>query len=316
MLNLLAVALAACLADAPVDAPVEAGFSLQGQVLDPTRAPIAAASVTAIPAKGGPASITQTDERGAFALRLAPGDYTLKVVAAGFQEAAQSVSATAVGGAAREFLLKVAPFVETITVRGAGSYQVTAISSATRTLTRLLDVPQSVSVATRELIRDQLMMCIGDVVRYMPGIAAHQGENNRDQVIIRGNSSSADFFLDGVRDDVQYYRDLYNLDRVEALKGPNAMVFGRGGGGGVINRVTKEAGFQPFHEVAAQAGGYGHQRLAADLDQPLNDKLAFRLNAMYESSDSFRDYVDLDRFGLNPTLTIAASPRTRITLGY
>ena len=82
----------------------------------------------------------------------------------------------------------------------------------------------------------------------MPGITAHQGENNRDQIIIRGNSSSADFFVNGVRDDVQYYRDLYNLDRVEALKGPNAMIFGRGGGGGVVNRVIKEAGFQPLRE--------------------------------------------------------------------
>ena len=69
-------------------------------------------------------------------------------------------------------------------------------------------------------------------------MTVHQGENNRDQVIIRGNSSSADFFVDGVRDDVQYYRDLYNLERVETLKGPNAMIFGRGGAGGVVNRVS------------------------------------------------------------------------------
>ena len=92
-------------------------------------------------------------------------------------------------------------------------------------------------------------------MRYVPGITAHQGENNRDQVIIRGNSSSADFFVDGVRDDVQYYRDLYNLDRVEALKGPNAMIFGRGGGGGVVNRVTKEADFQTgFARSRCKAG--------------------------------------------------------------
>ena len=93
------------------------------------------------------------------------------------------------------------------------------------------------------------MMSMGDVVRYVPGMTAHQGENNRDQVVIRGNSSSADFFVNGVRDDVQYYRDLYNLDRVEALKGPNAMIFGRGGGGGVINRVTKEAGLHALAGV-------------------------------------------------------------------
>ena len=132
-----------------------------------------------------------------------------------------------------------------MTVSAPSGYLVASTASATKTLTPLRDVPQSVTVVTNELIKDQLMMSIGDVMRYVPGITIHQGENNRDQVIIRGNSSSADFFVNGVRDDVQYYRDLYNLERVEALKGPNAMIFGRGGGGGVVNRVTKEAGFQP-----------------------------------------------------------------------
>ena len=86
------------------------------------------------------------------------------------------------------------------------------------------------------------MSSVADVVAYVPGITSHQGENNRDQLVIRDNSTSADFFLNGVRDDVQYYRDFYNVERVEALKGPNSMLFGRGGGGGVVNRVTKEAG--------------------------------------------------------------------------
>ena len=129
-------------------------------------------------------------------------------------------------------------------------------------------MPQSVTVVTKELIKDQIMMSVGDVMRYVPGISVHQGENNRDQVIIRGNSSSADFFVNGVRDDVQYYRDLYNVDRVEALKGPNAMIFGRGGGGGVVNRVVKEAAVHAAYEVSVQGGDYGNKRLTADLDQP------------------------------------------------
>ncbi len=103
------------------------------------------------------------------------------------------------------------------------------------------------------------MMSVGDVMRYVPGMTVHQGENNRDQVIIRGNSSSADFFVNGVRDDVQYYRDLYNLERVEALKGPNAMIFGRGGGGGVVNRVTKEALFLPLTSSSLQGGDVRQQ---------------------------------------------------------
>jgi catecholate siderophore receptor len=305
---LLAAGLAGALA--------EGAFTLRGKVLDPTRAPIAAANVAAVPEGRGTGAATKTDAKGEFALSLGPGRYAITVAAEGFRDASQRISVTAAGGESREFVLKVHSFAETVTVNAAPGYQVGAISSATRTLTPLRDVPQSVTVATQELIKDQAMVSIGDVVRYVPGIAAHQGENNRDQVIIRGNSSSADFFLNGVRDDVQYYRDLYNLDRVEALKGPNAMVFGRGGGGGVINRVTKEADFRPVHELTMQGGAYGRKRFAADLDQPLTDELAFRLNGMYEESGSFRQAVDLERYGINPTLTYAPSGRTKMTFGY
>ena len=165
---------------------------------------------------------------------------------------------------------------------------------------RLRDLPQSISVVTSELMKDQMMMSIGDVTRYVPGVTAIQGENNRDQVVIRGNSSSADFYLNGVRDDVQYYRDLYNLEDVEALKGPNAMVFGRGGGGGVINRVTKEAGFTPLREISLLGGSYGDKRVTADLNQPLGARAACRFNGMFEDSDSFRQYVGSASHGIEP----------------
>jgi catecholate siderophore receptor len=118
------------------------------------------------------------------------------------------------------------------------------------------------------------------------------------------------------RDDVQYYRDLYNLERVEALKGPNAMMFGRGGGGGVVNRASKEAGAARFGEISLLGGSYGNKRFAADLNQPLSDAVSFRLNAMYENSDSFRQYVNLERRGINPTFTMAPGRQTRITLSY
>jgi catecholate siderophore receptor len=304
--------LGAALAGSPADAP----FVLRGVVLDPSRAPVAGARVTAVPEAGGPARSTQSDGRGAFALALAPGRYVVAVTAPGFHETRQGFDATAAGAESRDFVLEVPSFRDTVTVSAPSGYQVADISSATRTLTPLRDVPQAVTVATRELMRDQLMMGMGDVLRYVPGVAVHQGENNRDQVIIRGNSSSADFFLDGVRDDVQYYRDLYNLERVEALKGPTAMVFGRGGGGGVINRVRKEAVFSPLSELTVQGGAYGHRRAAVDLDRPLSGEVALRVNGMYESSDSFRRAVGLERYAFNPTLTFAPGARTRMTLGY
>ena len=290
--------------------------AIQGVIFDPTHAPIAGARITAVSDGSihGPSTISA--QNGKFSLTLPAGNYTLKVAAEGFQEALQTLTIKDTGSAFLEIVLQLSTRFESVTVTGTADYHALTTSSATKTLTPLRDVPQSITVVTQELIRDQLMMSVGDVVRYVPGITCIQGENNRDQVVIRGNNSSADFFLNGVRDDVQYYRDLYNLERVEALKGPNAMIFGRGGGGGVINRVTKEAGFAALREITLQGGFYGNKRLALDFDRPFGDKAAFRLNGMYENSDSFRNYVNLERYGISPTLTILPGSRTRITLGY
>lgn len=204
---------------------------------------------------------------------------------------------------------------ETVTVV-APAYAAPPAAAAAKTETPLRDTPQSITVVSKELMRDQLMSSLADVVRYVPGVIAHQGENNRDQVIVRGNGSTADFFLDGVRDDAQYLRDVYNLERVEAVKGPNAMLFGRGGGGGLINRVAKTAFFASLHELTLQIGSFGHKRLAADFNQRLSSTLALRVNAMYENSDSFRDHVGLERYGLSPTLTLTKGARTTILLSF
>jgi len=134
--------------------------------------------------------------------------------------------------------------------------------------------------------------------------------------VLRGNSSTADFFVDGVRDDVQYFRDFYNVDRVEILKGPNAMIFGRGGGGGIVNRVLKRPSFKAGRSVSASTDNWGAARFTADLDQPVSRAAGVRLNAVYEDSDSFRRHVDLKRYGINPTVALLASPDTRVDLSY
>jgi catecholate siderophore receptor len=289
---------------------------LREKVLDSSRAPLVGAQITVIRTgqNAGPSIVS--DGQGIFSISVEPGDYTLKISATGFSESSEVVELRPGDSVSREVVLQVAPVTEIVSVTESAGNQPTAISSATKTLTPLLDVPQSITVVTHEQIRDQLVSSISDVVRYIPGITAHQGENNRDQLVIRGNNSSADFYVDGVRDDVQYYRDLYNLDRVEALKGPNAMIFGRGGGGGVINRVTKDAEFSPLREITMQGGSNDNKRISADFDQPLGERVAFRLNSMFENSGSFRDHVRLKRHGINPTLTIAPMKATRITFGY
>jgi catecholate siderophore receptor len=189
-------------------------------------------------------------------------------------------------------------------------------STATKTDTALLDTPQSITVVTQELIKDQAMQGLAEVVRYVPGIGMAQGEGNRDTPIFRGSSSTADLFIDGMRDDVQYFRDLYNIDRVEALKGPNAMIFGRGGSGGLLNRVSKQADWNTVRELGIQLGSWNKQRVSADFGQALNDRAALRVTAVFENTDSFRDDVSAERRGINPTLALRAGDNTTITFGY
>jgi catecholate siderophore receptor len=303
----------ACLSLAYTQPPRTA---LRGRILDPAGAPVAGARITV--SREGLASVITivSDKAGEFSLALDPGDYTLKVRTQGFLDVSRAITLKESGAESIEIVLQIAAQRDTVTVSDPDSYRAPLITSGTKTLTPLRDVPQSITVVTREQIKDQQMLSIGDVVRYVPGVVAHQGENNRDQIIFRGNSSSADFFLNGVRDDVQYYRDLYNLDRVEVLRGPNAMIFGRGGGGGIINRVTKEAGFTQLREISLLAGSFNNKRVTADFDQPFNDKVAIRGNVMYENSKSFRNRVDLERYGINPTLTFAPTKQTRFTFSY
>jgi catecholate siderophore receptor len=205
-----------------------------------------------------------------------------------------------------------------VTVVGAGGrgYAVRRTTTATKTDTPLRDTPQSVSVVSRDVIADQSMQGMADVVRYVPGITMGQGEGHRDAPTIRGNASTADFFVDGVRDDAQYLRDLYNAERVEALKGSNAMIFGRGGGGGVLNRVSKEAQWSPTRSLTAEGGSWDHKRATADVGQGLGGAVAARFNGMYESSGGFRDRAHLERYGLNPTLAVAVGAGTTLRAGY
>ncbi|GBU19448.1 MULTISPECIES: TonB-dependent siderophore receptor [Methylobacterium] len=188
--------------------------------------------------------------------------------------------------------------------------------SATKTNTPLLDTPQSVTVVTREQFTDQNFQNLTDQLRYVPGFIPAQGEGNRDQAIIRGQSTSADFFVNGVRDDVQYYRDLYNVDRVEVLKGPDSLIFGRGGGGGVINRVLKEADGLRVREVTAGGGQFGDKRLTFDVGDRISDSAFFRLNGLFEDSGTYRQFGELTRYGFNPTMTFLLGPQTTLKLSY
>ena len=189
--------------------------------------------------------------------------------------------------------------------------------SGTKTDTPLLDTPQSVVTLGRERLDDQGVEGLGEALRYVPGVTIGQGEGHRDQIILRGQASTADFFLDGLRDDAQYYRPLYNTQQVEVLKGANALLFGRGGGGGVVNRTSKQA--QLDKTTIGAAGGvdsFGAWSLAGDLNLPLGDVAAVRINGTYEELNNNRDQFGGNFTGIAPSITIEPDQGTKLVLAY
>ena len=204
---------------------------------------------------------------------------------------------------------------ETIVVVGQFLYadQVNALKSPTP----IIEVPQSLSIITSDQIQQQGFNSIGDIINYTPGVNTSQGEGHRDAVVFRGVRSTADFFIDGVRDDVQYYRPLYNIEQIEILRGPNALLFGRGGTGGILNRVTKKGVIgETFTGYQASVDTFGEFGAQIDSNFAINDTSAFRINAMYESLENHRDFYDGERIGINPTAKFELSPSTTLDLSY
>ena len=205
--------------------------------------------------------------------------------------------------------------VEEVVVKGNVLY--TDQVNALRTPVPVLDVPQSVSIITDADIRKQGFREISDIIRYIPGVNTSQGEGHRDAVVFRGVRSTADFYMDGVRDDVQYYRSLYNLEQVEVLRGPNALLFGRGGTGGIINRVTKKAVVgEDFGSVDVATDTFGSLDLAFDYNVSSTDDSAFRINLHTDSLANHRDFYDGERVGINPTMKFVMSDDTTLDLSY
>ena len=190
-------------------------------------------------------------------------------------------------------------------------------STATKTPTPLIDVPQGVSFITSDQLEDQSVRQLGEALRYIPGVSMETGEGHRDEVFIRGQESSADFYIDGLRDDAQYYRSLYNVERVEVLKGANALIFGRGAGGGAVNRVMKRAEIGRDAVVAdLSVDSFGAFALLGDAGVTVSDTFAVRLNATYEEFDSHRDFYEGRFIGVSPTVTAQLGERTTLIASY
>jgi catecholate siderophore receptor len=195
------------------------------------------------------------------------------------------------------------------------TYRARRSATVTKTDTPLIDVPQSVQVVPQALVKDQGMTSMAEVIRYVPGASMNPGEGGRDQPVLRGISTSSDFYVDGLRDDALYFRDPYNAERIEILKGPSGMTFGRGGGGGVVNRVTKRPLEQPLAQAELSLGSWQDKRGSIDISDRLGSQARFRVNAVAEDSKGFREGYQLRRSGINPVVEMALGRDTLAMVG-
>lgn len=200
-------------------------------------------------------------------------------------------------------------------VRGSLKTESSAIGKLNQ---KLKDIPQSVTVVSKQLLEDQAVSNLKDALRNVPGITFAAGEGGRtgDQVVIRGFSAFTDTYLDGMRDIGQYNRDTFNLEKVEVLKGASSMLFGRGSTGGVVNQASKT----PFAgSLVAGEIGVGSNRFTRstfDINQAFSDTAAMRVNLMATDDGSDRGPAKSQRFGIAPSLAFGLGEPTTVVLSY
>ncbi|RWU21535.1 TonB-dependent siderophore receptor [Pseudomonas alkylphenolica] len=197
------------------------------------------------------------------------------------------------------------------------SYNPRESKSALKIDAPLRDIPQTVNVVPQSVIKDQGAQSMEDVLKNVPGIGLSSGDGQRDQVTIRGFSAIGDMYVDGLRDDALYYRDLSNVERVEVIKGPAAVLYGRGSSGGLINSISKKPTFSPVQEAGVTFDSEGKRRTQFDAgwaDEQQGDK-AFRITGALEDSDTFRDDGYIDRKAIAPTAYFKLSDDLDLTVG-
>ena len=181
------------------------------------------------------------------------------------------------------------------------------VTTATRTSTPARYVPQAIDSVKTSNVLDYGINSLGEALSGIPNVSS-TADTRFDSLRIRGFDASNDFYLDGIRDDSQYVRDLHNIERIEVLKGPAAVLYGRGSQGGIINRVSKMPQFGRQSSIQAQGGSEDLRSLYADLSTDPSDTISLRLNMGNEDKNSFRDNVSGNRQLFAPSMSWQITP--------
>jgi catecholate siderophore receptor len=241
---------------------------------------------------------------------LAAGEGVGKAVAFSFALVSNAVAAEP----KKEEPISLPPVV----VQDQGSYY-TPESSLSRIPVPLKDMPQSITVVPQQLMQERAASSFQDALRNVPGISFQAGEGGvqGNNLTLRGYNARNDIFIDGVRDQGSYFRDIFNIEGIEVLKGPSSQYFGRGSTGGAINQVSKVPQVTPGYGGTFSLGTGIYLRSTLDINQPVSATTAFRVNLMAHKDDIVgRDVAQQERFGFAPSISFGLGTPTQLTLSY
>lgn len=197
------------------------------------------------------------------------------------------------------------------------SYKADTSSTGLKFEAAIRDIPQSISVVKEELVKSQNAFNLRDALKNVSGLTIAAGEGGRtgDSITLRGFSANSDTYLDGAKENGQYFRDTFFMERAEVLKGASSVLFGRGSTGGVINSIAKKPVMgKSFATADFTYGNYDFKRTTLDAGTKLTHDVAVRLNALYQDADSFRDHNYTNRWGVAPSIKFNITKDTDLTL--
>lgn len=287
--------------------------SIEGNINSKDGYPLSGVSIRL----GKKVSVSKTDGKGLFYFKNFPvGLHTITIEAEGLKKQTQDIKVIANETTKVTFMLEeqMETLREIVIVikESPNKRKISAVRSGLKPM----DIPQSMQTIDNEVIVQQQAIRLSEVIKNANGVYVGSARGGAQESFwSRGYDMSVNnMFKNGFRYNAGSIPEVSSLDKVEFLKGGSALLYGNVAPGGILNLVTKTPSFKKGGEVAMQTGSYAFYKPSIDLYGPLNKWIAYRLNASYENSESFRDVVKRERYYINPSFLLNLSPKTQITL--
>lgn len=293
---------------------------ITGTVVDPTGGAVAGAKITLIDSRGATSREVLTDDAGGFSIAAAIGTYTVKVDKERFEPAAEKVTVSESQASLLRITLRLLSLRQSVTVKDAGAYIAPDVSSSTKLDVPLMELPLSVHVVSAAVLQDQQVTSLESAIQNISGvIVSNDGYGTGDSFTIRGFDQNELTYEDGLRVDQYtnsgFTRDMANVEQVDVVKGPDAVIYGQSEPGGLVNVVIKKPLDTPYYSLQQQFGNYGVYRTTLDASGPVfTHRLLYRFNLDYTNADSFRNFINTRRISVFPTLLWKPNTHDQLTL--